>query len=190
MSVHSSARKTRSRRTRRVAALGMTAVSLLLVLPPAAFAQDWRSPRREARHAARDHNGDRAERGDREQRRERAGRRDRVARNRGDDRNRQQAHRRDGRNRQRDHRRAGNRDRRSHGPRYFSGRRHSYYDGYRHVGYADRHYRGDRYYCEPCNDYFDERYAFHDHLYGVHHVPFWQLPFVIISYALGWIFYG
>lgn len=178
----------------RVAALGMTAVSLLLVLPPAAYAQDWRVPRRDARNDSRDRNSESAERGDREQRRERAGtrdrdgRRERVVRN---DRNRQQTRRRDGRNSERDHR-VGfrGRDRRSHAPRYASGLRHGYYERHRHSGHANRRYHRDRYYCEPCNHYFDERYAFHDHLYGVHHVPFWQLPFVIVSYALGWIFYG
>lgn len=81
---------------------------------------------------------------------------------------------------------------RGHRRHYARGHRGRHHDTYRG---APRYYHGDSsYYCASCRHRFHSRGRFHDHLTGHHHVPLWQLPFVIthglVHGIFGWVFHG
>lgn len=67
-------------------------------------------------------------------------------------------------------------------PRYYHGRR------------ASRRQRDSTYYCAACRHRFHARRDFHNHLSRRHHIPLWQIPFVVVHGVVhgivGWIFYG
>lgn len=77
------------------------------------------------------------------------------------------------------------------------GWRHDTYRGvprYYHDAQPSRRERADVYYCAACRHRFDSRVRFRGHLHHAHHVPLWQIPFVIVHGVvhgvLGWVFYG
>jgi hypothetical protein len=46
------------------------------------------------------------------------------------------------------------------------------------------------FYCEPCGHRFGSLHALHGHVHHHHHVPTWQLPYVVIQASFGWVFGG
>ena len=71
------------------------------------------------------------------------------------------------------------------------GRRHDHYRG---ASGASRSHRGSVYYCAACRHRFDSRGRFYHHLQQHHHIPPWQLPWVVVHGlvhgGLGWVFHG
>ena len=82
-------------------------------------------------------------------------------------------------------------DRRHH--RRYSFRHHRGYPVYVHGGSRDAHHEAG-YFCGPCNHRFANYGALSHHVHRQHHIPLWQLPFVIVDSVVGgafrWIFHG
>jgi len=92
-----------------------------------------------------------------------------------------------------------------HYERHYEGRRHHgrhhrkhyrhhnrrHYPTYRHAGYRQE---VAGYYCGPCNHRFHSYNALSRHVHHKHHIPLWQLPFVIVHSVFngifGWAFHG
>jgi len=55
---------------------------------------------------------------------------------------------------------------------------------------AAKHAHRAGYYCKPCRNRFESRSDFRGHLHRAHRVPFRRLSRVIVSHALGWVYYG
>ena len=84
-------------------------------------------------------------------------------------------------------------DRGGHHDHYREGRRRRH-DHYRGASGASRSHRGSVYYCAACRHRFDSRGRFYHHLQQHHHIPPWQIPWVVVHGlvhgGLGWVFHG
>ncbi len=110
-------------------------------------------------------------------------------------------HHQEGRRRHHDQHRA---DRGRHHDHYWEGRRrhHDHYregrrrhrDHYSGVSRTGRGHRDSVYYCAACRQRFDSRGRFHHHLQQHHHIPLWQIPWVVVHGLVhgtpGWVFHG
>jgi len=59
-----------------------------------------------------------------------------------------------------------------------------------HAAYRYRHAARGLYHCRPCGHYFHRRSHFHRHLSGHHHVAPGAFASVIVSFGLGWAYFG
>jgi len=60
--------------------------------------------------------------------------------------------------------------------RFDHGRR----DGRRHEGYA----------CRPCGHQFGGWGELRAHLHGMHRLPYWRIPRVVVRVGLDWVYFG
>lgn len=69
---------------------------------------------------------------------------------------------------------------------------------HRQGSHGQRDWRGDcrhdgrraAYECAPCRHRWYDYGAFRSHLRHHHRVPVWQVPFVMVEAAFGWVFHG